>query len=471
MLFSLMFVFIDLFTIVIFWAVYGKKKKYSEGMLLGVHIPSYVVQDPEVESLLEGHNKRTKWFYISNMIVSTAICFLNLLYFSLFISLWCLWLLVFCIGAFWVLYTDHRRMYDLKVRRGWQGASGSKIVVVDTNVSASGGKLPLSVLWHLPVLAAGGVLTLVPGIKGLMQKYSGSWIFILIFGSMLLFFLCIHMVTNRVRNKVYSKDSQINFQANRMEKRVFSIIWLTGNYMNLAAYAIFIYFAVKQEWMGSWALTCYISVHTAAGLAVLAGMYYLSFKKKQILDNDEKPLFLDDDVYWKNGWYSNPNDKRLWVQDRFCSANYTTNMARPAGKILTFGTIAAVTIMLVGMCAMFLKIDLSPRYLKINGGKVTVSAPFYSIHFDADEIEKAELVEKLPEDDFTRTNGMSDNKQLLGKFQGKEEGEVRAYIFRGYTPILKIELPDYTVYINSQNKNEVHEWYRDVQEAREMSEG
>lgn len=461
MIFSLMFAFIDLFIIIIFMAVYGRKKKYSEGMLLGVHIPAYAMQDPEVEAFLEDHNKRSKWFYAANMIISTAICFLNLSYFSAFITLWCLWLLFFCCGAFFLLFRDHRRMYDLKVKRGWQGASGSKIVVVDTNVSASGAKLPFSVLWHLPVLAAGTALTFVPGISRLM-KYSASWIFILIFGSMFLLFFCMHLVTNRVRNKVYSNDSKINLQVNQLEKRVFSMVWLSGDYANLTAYAVFVYFTVKQEWMGSWALICYISIHTAVGLAVLAGMYYLSFKKKEILDTDDKPLFLDDDIYWKNGWYSNPNDKRLWVQDRFCSANYTTNMARPAGKILTIGTVAVVGVMLVWMCAMFLKIDLTPRYLKVEGEKVTVSAPFYSIDFNVDEIKDIELVDRLPEGSFTRTNGMSDNKQMLGKFEGKEAGELRMYIFRDYSPILKIELPDYTVYINSQKEGEAEQWYREL---------
>ena len=33
------------------------------------------------------------------------------------------------------------------------------------------------------------------------------------------------------------------------------------------------------------------------------------------------------------------------------------------------------------------------------------------------------------------------------------------YIYRGYSPILKIELPQYTVLINSQEKSETERWY------------
>ncbi len=37
---------------------------------------------------------------------------------------------------------------------------------------------------------------------------------------------------------------------------------------------------------------------------------------------------MDDDYYWRNGWYDNPGDPRLFVQDRFNSMNYTTNVGK-----------------------------------------------------------------------------------------------------------------------------------------------
>ena len=78
------------------------------------------------------------------------------------------------------------------------------------------------------------------------------------------------------------------------------------------------------------------------------------------------------------------------------------------------------------------------------------------------EIEDAELLEDLPEEDFVRINGLSDSRQLLGKFKGEESGKAMFYIRRGETPVLKIKLPEYTVFVNSEESGKVQEWYEEL---------
>lgn len=89
----LIFLFTDIFITVIFMAVYGHRRTYSEGMLLGVHIPSYALHEQEVEALMEKHRRRTKWFYAVNLLLSAAVCFLNFWYLSIFILVWSVWLI------------------------------------------------------------------------------------------------------------------------------------------------------------------------------------------------------------------------------------------------------------------------------------------------------------------------------------------------------------------------------------------
>ena len=36
---------------------------------------------------------------------------------------WSVWLLEFCIGAMVLLYGNHRKLYDMKVEKGWIGSS------------------------------------------------------------------------------------------------------------------------------------------------------------------------------------------------------------------------------------------------------------------------------------------------------------------------------------------------------------
>ncbi len=41
-------------------------------------------------------------------------------------------------------------------------------------------------------------------------------------------------------------------------------------------------------------------------------MYFrLKKKKAQILAADDEPMYVDDDYYWRNGWYDNPADPRF----------------------------------------------------------------------------------------------------------------------------------------------------------------
>ena len=56
-----------------------------------------------------------------------------------------------CIGAILLLYRTHRKLYDLKMKNGWIGSNGSKIMTadsaVDATVSAQSEKMGMSPLW------------------------------------------------------------------------------------------------------------------------------------------------------------------------------------------------------------------------------------------------------------------------------------------------------------------------------------
>ena len=80
MLMFWIFIFVDLFTMGIIYAVYGGKRTYSEGMLMGVHMPESAAKSGEVTSLMDQYRRRTKQFYLWNGIVGAAVCLLNFWY-------------------------------------------------------------------------------------------------------------------------------------------------------------------------------------------------------------------------------------------------------------------------------------------------------------------------------------------------------------------------------------------------------
>ncbi len=108
-----------------------------------------------------------------------------------------------------LLNAAHRQLYDLKMERGWQGASGGKIVVVDTNVSAENDRLPFSIWWNLPVFAAAGVLVFIQPVRETLAKAPEMWG---VTGAAIvsaLFFTGMHLWSVRRRNEVYSSSTKM----------------------------------------------------------------------------------------------------------------------------------------------------------------------------------------------------------------------------------------------------------------------
>mgnify|MGYP006999860837 CR=1 FL=1 len=73
--------------------------------------------------------------------------------FRFFMIVWSIWLVEVCIGAILLLYRTHRKLYDLKMKNGWIGSNGSKIMTadsaVDATVSAQSEKWNVSVVAYL----------------------------------------------------------------------------------------------------------------------------------------------------------------------------------------------------------------------------------------------------------------------------------------------------------------------------------
>lgn len=159
-------------------------------------------------------------------------------------------------------------------------------------------------------------------------------------------------------------------------------------------------------------------------------------KKAQILAADDAPIYVDDDYYWRNGWYNNPVDPRLIVPDRFCGTNFTTNMGRPAGKILTAGLAVVVAGLLIWMCGLFLRMDFVPVQMSIDGTQVSITSGYTDTSFSTDEILDLQLLDSLPDDSFVRSNGSADGHQLLGVFRGKKTGPCRMYVELDESPVL-----------------------------------
>ena len=459
------FLVVDLVTVGIFYGVYGGKKKYTEyeqGMLLGVHLPRSAAESSEVRELLERWRKRSDRFYLWNLAACILISFLNFWYVSFFMIAWTVWLLELCAGALGILCVAHRKLYDLKVERGWIGSSGSRILAADTRTTALSGKMGASPWWHLVCLALILMPCLLPGVRKFMAETSGGWIYLGCGAMVSAVFCALQAIYLRIGNKVYSEDPAVNFRVNRMQKNAWSWALLGGDAVNVAACLMAASFMDGEQWGGSGVTAGYVILESIPPVFLIAAFVFVARRKRALLEADEKPVTIDDDVYWKNGWYSNPNDKRLVVQDWMCSWNYSSNMAHPASKVILAIGLSFLVIGLPVLCVVMLRLDFTPIELTLGREGLAVTSGYSDVELDYDEILDVRLLDELPEDRYTRTNGSADGRVLIGKFRGRETGKCRMYLYVDYGPLLEIGTEDGPVYVNSRTPGEAETWYETI---------
>lgn len=454
---------VNLFTMGIIYAVYGGKRTYSEGMLMGVHIPESAAESDEVTAFMDQYRKRTKRFYLWNGIAGSAVCLLNFWYTSVFIIGWSLWLLEMCAGAVMLVYRTHRKLYDMKTARGWVGSGSSRILAVDTRTSSRSGEMGLTPWWHLLSVILILLPCILPGVREYLRVSEDGRILFLCAVAVSLVFGVLHILIRRMRNKVYSEDPEVNLKVNLMQKNAWSWTLVGSGLANAAAYLFVAGYMDSEKWISTWVYVVYIILESVPVVFFIAGMLYVRYKRGELLACDGSPLYIDDDVYWKNGWYSNPHDKRLIVQDWVCPWNYTTNMARPAGKIfLALGIIVTVGCLVLAS-AVLLRFELTPIEVAVTRDSVEITSGYSDETIRYDEIQDIRLLEQLPEDDYKKVNGGDTKDMLTGKFRGRETGNCLLYVYIKYRPVLEISTADGPVYVNSRSEDETEKWYTEIE--------
>ena len=212
----------------------------------------------------------------------------------------------------YLIIVPHRRMYRLKVKKGWVDERSKKIVRIDTAVSAASEKMALDWKWHLPVLAltAATVFLVVEGERRFHVSWAEAWPIWLLYGTgvgLCLLFLGMHLAVVRRPNRVYSDHTEINLAANRLMKRSWTEGLVYASWLNGASWI----------WMAFWYFYCGLDlpgtaygIYTALLLLEAAALLFplaRSVRKRQgVLEADTSACYIDDDEYWKYGWYNNP---------------------------------------------------------------------------------------------------------------------------------------------------------------------
>lgn len=425
--------------------------KPNKNLLLGVTIPYASLSDSEVTEITDQYKKA----YTKLMLIFT-ICALPILFFSEYVSLSMIYMFAWIISLLLMndkaLKKHSGRLLNLKKKNGWF-LDNKNIVRIDTEVLKIKEKMPVSWLWFIPSV----MITLLPLVLFLAGRQSAGHLLSSLFPvPFLLVFFLLYRQTSSQRTAVYSDKTDINMACNLIYKRYWSIFAVIG------AFAGSIIMSVIS--IGVWSRNLHpVFIAVLPVLFSLSFIFSIVYTKKYILKQQGKILeaaesivYTDDDDYWQNGYYSNPNDRRTMVEKRI-GYGFTVNMATTGGKLLIYGILGTVGVMVSILLAMFLNMDFTSFELSVQNQTVTIDAPMYGTSFDTNEITEMKQIDIIPSGQ--RTNGAETGKYCLGNFDLEGYGASRLYIYKDNPPYIAIKLEDTYVFINGKTSEDTQHYY------------
>lgn len=462
MLTFFIFLITDLFLVLLVWACCRNYDVYRQGMLFGIHIPSDALNHPDVLMLQASAKKTWNRFTIRHLILGSAVCFAALWNFAISFILWSVWLVIYIAGLLYYTTNPLRKMYALKQKNGWFQEQSGQLVRIDTTASAYASEKTPGFLWHLAILGVQLAPVILYFLKSDLPSPLALSLSVTACG-LSLAFLSLHFFLTKTKNTVYSEDSSLNLAINQLEKSTWAKSLLASDSLNAVSFLyLFIRIcSIDNLYDADWVIFTLLQLGTI--LAFIIPVSSLFKKKKELLATDPSPIVTDDDVYWKSGFYCNPNDPHLLVQGRLYETNYTFNMAHPAGKIITFlcyGLGIFALLFCIYLCIPLISIQLD---FSQNGNQISISEGGYHCKFSIQDIKSASLLNEMPDGRFFRVDGVSTDHYDIGNYKNRNLGKCMLFLEGDYSPILEINLEDKTIFLNSKISGDVEKWYQILQ--------
>ena len=433
-MFMLFFV-CNMFTVLIMRFAYESNYRYNNGMLIGVHIPGDHVNDDDVTRLMTRFKKSMKYFQNINAVLSIAICFLNFVNIIIFVIMYTIWILVFVFGIMYIQLSAHRKMYLLKVQNGWFVESQKQKVFMIPFYSWTDRA-------YFSMIIVFAICTVIVSVFGFV----------------------FHIYMNRRQNQAYSLNSDINNIVNLTMKKYIASAMLVMSLLNFVAWITFVLMCIIQDTVGDLSFWMYIILQLLSGCTLTVILILARNRKNEMLKADTQPVFVDDDDFWKTGFYYNPNDPHLFVPDRLCSTNYSLNYARTGAKIFTGSITAVILGLLIWTTIVLIPYIHVTIDIRTTDSTVNVSSCGYTSRINIDDITEITLMDSLPDDHFFKYNGGATESYLVGKFKGNTYGKCSLYIFKDVSPVLMIKTADQTVFINSKKDGEIVTLYNTIKD-------
>jgi uncharacterized membrane protein len=441
---------------IVLLVTYKPQSKYNKGMLFAVTLPADVIEHSDLKSIQAGFNKQ---------LLQASWCMAVLLVPFVLLHDWSayqvIYFFVWISGFFVVMSIPFRHAFrsTLALKRENDWFVGKKRVIQgDLRVAHLKNQRAASLwLFTIPFAIAIGMMlwALKEDVQLLGISAGGSVVTVI--------FLLISIYARQKKAKVYSENSEVNVSLNQVNRRIMTYLWLfLAIVINIHFLFIYLLFINEQASMsGVWLTISLLFTVIPIGMILYAHRKF-NVLEQEVMEQDGKPIYSDDDEYWSNGFtYHNPQDKSIFVTKRV-GVGETVNTGTLVGKIIVWGTMGLTALLIIGTSFMLIRAENTSPILTVTPEKqIKIEYPMYSLDFNITDIEQIMLVDNVPSS--IKTNGEATNKYARGHFRSKELGKTRLYIYKNNPPYIQIKLKDVYIFYNEKDGAQTDKVFRELQ--------
>lgn len=443
---------------------YRQAGKYKENMILGVTLKEEQYEDTEVQKLVAAYKSAFLKTVIVGYITAVLVMIPMEWYMSIWLILYMLWIFGIIVVIQWVYIKYHKELYALKKSRGWVCGKVINEITIDTKLSIAKSKMAVSGWYFLPSV----IIVVLPLLSREFRKYifEDMEMCVIIFGTIALVkaaYILMYYLFAKQRSVVYSQNSEVNIACNRVTKRGFSILFTTASAFDSISYLAFFWDLVSLGYISMISVIIFIVIQMGIVAGLIITLCQIRKKRDEIRKAHNTVCVVDEDEYWEKGFYYNPNDNRLFVEDRDNSMHMGLNMAKKSAWVITGITILGIVGIFVWTSVITLRLDFVETKYSVEDN-LQIIAPSYPLTIEFDDITSVKLIEELPDVNMSKDDGAATDQYSIGKFRIRNQGRCWLYVYHGYSPIVEVKTKEETIYFNSKTEGVTEECYQKLQE-------
>lgn len=450
-------------TIVVIYFTMKGGSKPRRNILFGITLPSEALNEDVVLNMIEEYKRKVNILIVLIILTVIPVFFIKreILAMIYFIA----WSLV---SSEWLVRQPYiqmnRKLKKVKKEKDWF-VGEKRVVNMDTKISKLKDKMPIPDKYmFIPIGIA-----LIPFIISLVKydedlKYA-TFTGVILMGVLIVLYFVGFKGGNRLRLKVYSQNSEINYVLNKEERYLNSITWFITSLTSSIIF-LFTYLLLYEIINVSYYFIVIISM--LGGIISFLGFMYANNRMKnledELLSMDKDVIYIDEDDCWIDGYkYYNENDYNSKVSPRFGMNVYTYNLATKKGKRGYYGGIGFCAVLLIPLLFSLLNMEFTDHKITISNEVVSVDYPSYDYEFNVSDIEDIKIVDDIR---FKiRTNGIGTDEYCRGNFKSNEYGKCRVYIYNESKPYIVVKLKNNYFIYNEKTKDETIKIYEELKNS------